>query len=252
MDKNRNLNMRDDRHSDEDTLGLLERLILRHPAIVITLFYFQITAVGIIYQIGLFNKFRLDVLAFAEVNDFLLAGFKEVVSLLVGAGTFFMIILYFSLSRDAKTLVELYNKQITLVELYNKEITGTANKTAEAVKNEAKERLDALIKRWKRLKVRTIVLVSFILACIFISPYLAGINRANDIISSDNTVTVLLDAKNEEAQKALQGSLVMIGRTGSYAFFYDKSSKMAIAIPTESIATIRFDKEIGIKEKKGK
>jgi len=57
-----------------------------HPAIVGTLLYLQVNAVGVIFSWVLFRNFGINVFDFAEANDFLLAAFREPYSLLSAIG----------------------------------------------------------------------------------------------------------------------------------------------------------------------
>jgi len=65
------------RKSEANPLAGARDFIRAHPAIVLTLIYLQISAVGMIYKNSLFSAFEIDILQFSSPEDFLLAAFSE-------------------------------------------------------------------------------------------------------------------------------------------------------------------------------
>jgi hypothetical protein len=68
----------------DDVIHNLVQFFRDHPAILVTLLYAQMSAVGVIYLWSLFRQFGVNVMDFAEANDFLLAAFKEPFSFFAG------------------------------------------------------------------------------------------------------------------------------------------------------------------------
>ena len=54
-----------------------------HPGLVVTFGYLLLTAVGITYDVLFYELFRIPILNFSEPGDFLLAGFRQPVLILL-------------------------------------------------------------------------------------------------------------------------------------------------------------------------
>jgi hypothetical protein len=50
----------------------------KNPTLVLSLLYIYATAIGIVYSLGLYGSFRINIFDYSEIPDFLLAAFKNV------------------------------------------------------------------------------------------------------------------------------------------------------------------------------
>ncbi len=66
-----------------DFIAWLSRSLQQHPGMVATFGYLVLTAVGIGYDVLLYRLFGIPILIFSEPNDFLLAGFRQPIILLL-------------------------------------------------------------------------------------------------------------------------------------------------------------------------
>jgi hypothetical protein len=63
---------------DNDTGGEQVRTFFRdNPALILSLLYLYATAIGIVYSLGLYRSFGINIFDYSEVTDFLLAAFKN-------------------------------------------------------------------------------------------------------------------------------------------------------------------------------
>lgn len=87
------------RGGDKDTGAVLLSFLRDHPAIVGTLLYAQVSAVGLVYTWRLYRQFGVNVFDFAEANDFLLAAFKEPFAFLQALGGVALLAAYIGFTR---------------------------------------------------------------------------------------------------------------------------------------------------------
>lgn len=95
-----------------------------HPAIVVTIFYVLITIIGLIYSWSFYNRFDLNIFDYAELNDFLLAAFKNENTIILCIG--FLIInmvdtyffYYYKKEKKPKGIVSLFGMFIVTIVLY--------------------------------------------------------------------------------------------------------------------------------------
>ena len=57
--------------------SLAERLLREHPTMVLTLSYFGLTLVGLIYDLWFYFYFRINILDYSEASDFLFAAMRN-------------------------------------------------------------------------------------------------------------------------------------------------------------------------------
>mgnify|MGYP005817728503 CR=1 FL=1 len=74
--------------SKSDNSGLEQYLsyLIEHWAIAASIGYLYLTIIGMVQAGVLFSKYEINIFEFAEINDFLLAAFREPVALLTGLG----------------------------------------------------------------------------------------------------------------------------------------------------------------------
>jgi len=90
-----------------------------HWALAASLGYLYLTLLGMAQSGVLFAKYEINIFEFAELNDFLLAAFREPLSLLAGLGVLVYVGLAFSFiyrkrSRDLKSLSIFKSRSMTI------------------------------------------------------------------------------------------------------------------------------------------
>jgi len=68
-----------------DLRAPLQRFLLRHPAIAVTVAYLSLTTIGVTFSYAHFNAFGVDVFDFWQPSDLVLAGFREPASFVYAA-----------------------------------------------------------------------------------------------------------------------------------------------------------------------
>lgn len=63
--------------------SFIKRFFSEHPTILLTLSYFLITIIGVIYSYFFYNEFGINIIQFADLSDFLLASILEPLTLLI-------------------------------------------------------------------------------------------------------------------------------------------------------------------------
>ena len=53
--------------------NIFQRLFREHPALLLTVCYFLITLIGVIYSYFFYQEFGINIVKFADLSDFLLA-----------------------------------------------------------------------------------------------------------------------------------------------------------------------------------
>jgi hypothetical protein len=61
----------------------IKEFFSKHPTMLLTLCYFIITAIGVIYSYYFYQEFGINILKFADLSDFLLASILEPLSIVV-------------------------------------------------------------------------------------------------------------------------------------------------------------------------
>ena len=62
---------------------IFKRLFSEHPTLIVTVSYLQITIIGVIYSYFFYQNFELNILKFSDLSDFLLVSILEPRSILV-------------------------------------------------------------------------------------------------------------------------------------------------------------------------
>lgn len=189
---------------NKDALHPITSFLKEHPAIIGTLIYLQVSAVGIIYIWTLLSSFGVNVFDYAEANDFLLAAFKQPLAYFMGMLTVLSLLVQVILLR------------------YRRRKMGRPVRTPFRI---------------LMVFIITAIVYTFIPAFIF------GRADAQAIIEGNSGfISLQLKARQDEVTELIsENKLSIIGTTDKFVFFYDHDCEKCIVIPTSNIGSLSFD-----------
>jgi hypothetical protein len=204
--------------------------------------YIYVTITGMVQAWLQFNAFGINVFEYSELNDFLLAAFREPQSFLAILG----VIAYGGIAY----LMQFPTMSIAvwfLNWIYRFEVGEKRNiKTSE--QNKRVKRLNKVVRIYKKTYKW---LFSFLFVFLFLTaPYLGPImvhegydEKWKERFVSEPTrqaeVLVKDLEKKHGAEKGWIKNLALIGTTDKFAFFYNKSNKEIIIAPLNNVLLIK-------------
>jgi hypothetical protein len=196
-----------------------------HPAIAVTLLYFQVTTVGVVYSWALFRRFDINVFDYAEANDFLLAAFKDPLVFLMSMLTIILIV--------ATQVLAIVFRRWQVKRRPRPEVTtsDTSSKWAFLDSN-LSESATAMV-FWSLLVLFPFVVVSYSL----IPPVVLANRTANSLLGpTDEPLTsVQYRATSGSDEQTTEKGLRVIGTTQNFVFFYDRKETRTLIIPNAQI-----------------
>jgi hypothetical protein len=189
---------------------------LKHPAMLGTFMYLVITSMGMVYAACLYRNFGINILDFAELNDFILAAFKDVVA-------FVMSIVTITLGIGATVLLSFRAEKL------------------RQEKNIAAGRLGS-VARHAHLNLATGFIILSVFIYTLVPPYLFGNSEATSIMEAQEApveVRYRTSTSGSAPLITLKG-VEFIGATNRVAFFYDLEAKRTLVIPHSKIVSIAF------------
>jgi hypothetical protein len=209
-----------------DAVALLYELFRNHPAILGSLIYVLVTAIGIIYSGILYRRFGINIFDFAEMNDLLLAAFKDAFAFAMSLVTIFLGLGFVLLLRRAREGID----RSPLLSLLFKWMT----------------RLLPWIDRSQLLKWTSRLLPIVVIIYAFAPAYIFAHFEANQILhDQEDPVRVAYRANAISAEPKIKQDVELIGTTNKVAFFYDANAerKPTLVIPHAQIVSIKFSKK---------
>jgi hypothetical protein len=187
-----------------------------HPAMLGSVMYLVITSMGMVYAACLYRKFGTNILDFAELNDFLLAAFKDLVA-------FIMSIVTITLGIGATVWLSFQAE------------------TLRQEKNIAAGRL-GLVARHAHLNWATGLIILSIFIYTLVPPYLFGNSEATSIMEAQEAPVEVRYRTTTSGSAPLipEKGVEFIGATDKAAFFYDAEAKRTLVIPHSKIVSIAF------------
>lgn len=184
-------------------------VLKQHPAIFFTIAYIYITLIGIIYSFVLYNRFGINIFDYAELNDFLLAAFKDLYTI----GIIFSLLIY-----------------ILSVKFVFYLITQKYPQNSQRVVSARKFQGFATV-------------ISF--AYTLIAPIFVPMLFSEHNIKNDNKIIdiYLKNHKLNNNSHVLKEQKI-IGGTEKFTFFYDSSTEETNVIPIANIAIITYKESI--------
>jgi hypothetical protein len=192
---------------------MLSEFFRNHPAILGSLMYVLVTAIGIIYSGILYQRFGINIFDFAEMNDLLLAAFKDAFAFAMCLVTLFLGLGYVLLVR-------------------------------RWVFRRAHER--SHITQRFHFKWMTRLLPFVVIIYVFAPAYYFAGREADSILAGqEDPVSVTYRANASSAEPKTEKDVELIGTTDKVAFFYDADAdrKPTLVIPHAQIVSIQFSKK---------
>jgi hypothetical protein len=184
---------------------LLKEMFREHPSLVLTLCYFLITLIGVIYSYFFYHEFGINIVKFVDLSDFLLASIQEPISL--------VIFLLIGVIVAALYLFDFWVR---------KRFPGYG--------------------RWLQNKSDTsytdpIGIILVIAVFVFFSV------RSFAIFNADEVKAGIIDEYNIQfanaSASAPERALALLGNTSRFSYFYDVESNEVLVVPVENIALMR-------------
>jgi hypothetical protein len=179
--------------------NLLRVYTKEHPTLLLSICYFIVTIIGVVYSYFFYAEFGIEILKYADLSDFLLASILEPLSIIVFLFWLLFYLLSFKLDYWARNRFNRYGKFVEKI---------MKPKYSDPV----------------------LFCVSVTLITVLFVKSLA-IDNTEKIKSGDfDKYTVLLpNSINEQ-------TIALLGTSSRFSYFYDVDSKEAIVLPLESIA----------------
>lgn len=173
-----------------------------HPTLLLSICYFIVTIIGVIYSYFFYAEFGIEILKFADLSDFLLASILEPLSIVVFVFWLIFYLLSFKLELWARNKFSGYGR---------------------FVERTMKPKYSDPILFCLAITVITVIFVK----------NLAIDNTIKIKSGSFDGYSALLPNDTDEQKLALLGS------SSRFSYFYDLNAKEAIVIPVESIAYMK-------------
>ena len=215
------------RKVDANFLSPIGNFFREHPAIAVSLLYFELTTFGVVYAWQLFRRFDLNFFDYAETSDFLLAAFKDPMVLLITMIALFFIISFsiFIVSRGVSAHEErqkLRRLQVSAVE--------------EKTRDPSRAHSGALV-------AFSLLALFPVLFYTLYAPFSLANGRADELLGPtyEPLTTVQYRATASSKEQTRETGLRVIGTTQSFVFFYDRKDTRTLVIPTAQIVEMEHD-----------
>jgi hypothetical protein len=222
-----------------DSQGYLKEFFLANPAVVLSLLYVYVTAIGMFYSAVLYGRFGINVFDYSEIGDFLLAAFKNPVAFL--SGGLLAAVGGALLSYKAAT-VRRRVEEVEEAREARSRLQASIQEEEEREKEEefhqhTKQRYLAFQRRLMVIYAIVIAVTSVFSSCVL--PYYSAGKTASSIKAGEtSSVDVRYRSFKGSAGQVTVPGLGFIGATEKAAFFYDVDDKRTIVIPQVQIVSI--------------
>lgn len=173
-----------------------------HPTLLLSICYFIVTIIGVVYSFFFYAEFGIEILKFADLSDFLLASILEPLSIIIFIFWLFFYLISFKLDIWMRNKYKGYGR---------------------------------FVERAMKPKYSDPILITLsisVITVLFVKNL--AIENTEIIKSGDNDkYVVVLPNSNDEQTVAL------LGTSSRFSYFYDVASKEAIVLPVESIAYMK-------------
>lgn len=189
---------------------LLKRFFGEHPTLLLSLCYFVITVIGVLYHYYFYREFGINIIKFADLSDFLLVAVLEPMSLLL-----FIV------------------STITIAVIYKMEMVGRA-------KFKAYGRFVGK-RRYSKYIDLTVFSGAMVMTLIV---YIQSLAQGN----AEEVRSGIIDQYAVRIADFEQGSanLALLGSSSRYVYFFDVSKDQALVVPVESVS---YMKKVPLKAK---
>jgi len=245
--------------------GKVVEFLSNNPTLVLTLLYLYVTAIGLIYSAALYGKFGINIFDYSEIADFLLAAFKNPVSLIAAGVLVAMgiaLATYAAISQP-RTLRAIEERGRRMMKEYQAAYEAVQKHPDENAKKQVEEQIRKglavmeknmsgwLYQKDQQVKRRGAMILGLAIVTIFtgvfsalVLPYYFAGNAASAIKEGQNrAVDVRYRSFSGSAGQVTAPNLTLIGATQKAAFFYDADDKRTIVIPQSQIVSIEVPQQ---------
>ena len=179
-----------------------KKLANEHPTLLITLCYFLITLIGVVYSFFFYREFGINILKFADLSDFLLAAITEPVSIVIFLAVVVFALIAFFADFWLRNRLKGYGRWMK-----NK---AAANYTDP------------------------VIFVAIVVVFVFFYVRNFAIYNADEIKAGiiDAYTVRFSDAGDMEEQQVL----ALLGSSNRFSYYFDHEDSSALVVPSENIA----------------
>lgn len=182
-----------------------------HPTMLLTLCYFIITTIGVLYSYYFYKEFGINILKFADLSDFLLASILEPLSIIVFAVLVISSLFFYWLDFVTRKRFPSYGRF-----LEKKFMSKYSD------------------------PIGFVLLVSFLTFTLIKT---LAIDNSNEIKQTGGDEFWVKMVDQEES--VVETRLTVLGSSSRYAFFFEPTQSASLVIPVENVAFMK--KNITIK-----
>lgn len=215
-------------------LKSIARYSLQHPALMLTLAYVYVSAIGVAYTSALFSTFGINILDFAETTDFLLAALRQPVALVLSAVLAAVWVGYLLLVYAILGLPERAHAWVT------RSVSTLPGRLPRFVIGFGHWRYT--VGRFYPMFFALAVALALLAWCRGSLDSLSRLadREAGRITSGESALLVveLISSDAEDPSAIIEENVSLIGSSGSFAFFYDHNQQCIQIIPTANILRV--------------
>lgn len=182
---------------------LLKNLLKDHPTFILTVSYFFVTLIGIIYSFFYYREFEINILKFADLSDFLLAAMVEPISILIFLAVIVFSLLAFIADFWLRNKYKGYGRWLT-------------NKFAAKY---------------------TDPIIYFVVVSILVFLYVRSfaLMNAEEVRSGDNDGYIVLFSDSSRGEQ----QLALLGNSSRFTYLYDIGKDEVLVVPSENISYMK-------------
>ena len=218
--------------------------------------YAYATILGVVSSWVRFREYGINILDFAELNDFMLAAFRDPITLLAAVGVYFVGFLYASLLEwqfiklapfrernrvrfvRLKTRVKSYVIGVFLVPSIGKDSVKQRYRWSHRRSLRVSKRWNIRFEKFNALFFRGFRLLSMV--AIVLGPFFAAVNTSERLPIVDVQLRSYPNGKTEADYERLR----IIGTTDKFIFLYRISSETTITVPIPNLGSISSVRDI--------
>ncbi len=189
------------------------RFIKKDINLSLSLSYIILVSIGMIFDVMYYKEFGVNIIEFSDINDFLLAPFRDPAILIFVIGT--LVFMFVTLFFD-DWLEDNYPK------IYKGMYAGFNQESYD---------------KWYKRYNGTFFLILFF---VYFAARTYGYYKADKIYSRENSAVhvVFKDNKFEPTD-----TLLYVGKTNSYAFLFNREKKQIKVVPMSDVLRLELDKK---------
>ena len=192
----------------------LRAVLIRHPALGLTLAYLLVSLLGLSFEWALFRHFDVNFFYFAEVTDFLMGAFREPITFLLSATALLVGWFTYVWNRAERAWLGKKPPGGRFLEVYRRFAKSRYNRLTPAL---------------------------FFVGYSIMFIWLYAEHRA-EALRADDTARMMVRLTDGSEPLRLQ----LLGTSSRFVFFYSARRSQAIIVPLENIASITVETSVAI------